>query len=49
MTDTAKRGYRTKLSHTGRAGKHVAGFVNPPLLRGSTVLAPTMNVICLPA
>jgi cystathionine beta-lyase len=43
MTDTAKRGYRTKLSHTGRAGKHVAGFVNPPLLRGSTVLAPTMK------
>jgi len=43
MTDTSKRGFRTKLSHTGRAGKHVHGFVNPPLLRGSTVLAPTMK------
>jgi cysteine-S-conjugate beta-lyase len=43
MTNTTKRGFRTKLSHTGRAGKHVPGFVNPPLLRGSTVLAPTMK------
>src|ERR1700749_236109 len=42
MTDEAKRGFRTKLSHTGRAGKHVHGFVNPPLLRGSTVLYPTV-------
>ena len=38
MTDTPKRGFRTRLSHTGRAGKRVHGFVNPPLLRGSTVL-----------
>jgi cystathionine beta-lyase len=42
MTDTSKRGFRTRLSHTGRADKHSHGFVNPPLLRGSTVLYPTM-------
>src|SRR5271157_2643703 len=42
MTDTSKRGFRTRLSHTGRAGKRVHGFVNPPLLRGSTVLYPTV-------
>jgi cystathionine beta-lyase len=43
MTDTPKRGYRTGLTHTGRAGKRIHGFVNPPLLRGSTVLYPTMK------
>ena len=42
MTDTSKRGFRTRLSHTGRAGKRTHGFVNPPLLRGSTVLYPTV-------
>ena len=47
MTDAAppegrKRGFRTRLSHTGRAGKRIHGFVNPPLLRGSTVLTPTV-------
>ena len=42
MTETSKRGFRTRLSHTGRAGKRVHGFVNPPLLRGSTVLYPTV-------
>jgi cystathionine beta-lyase len=42
MTDSAKRGFRTKLSHTGRAGKRIHGFVNPPLLRGSTVLYSTV-------
>ena len=42
MADKAKLGFRTKLSHVGRAGKRVHGFVNPPLLRGSTVLYPTM-------
>ncbi len=36
--------YRTRLSHVGRAGKRVHGFVNPPLSRGSTVLYPTMAV-----
>jgi cysteine-S-conjugate beta-lyase len=42
MTDVSPRGFRTKLSHLGRAGKHRHGFVNPPLLRGSTVLYPTV-------
>jgi cysteine-S-conjugate beta-lyase len=42
MTDTPQRGFRTRLSHTGRAGKRTHGFVNPPLLRGSTVLSPTV-------
>jgi len=42
MTDGSKRGFRTRLSHTGRAGKRVQGFVNPPVLRGSTVLYPTV-------
>src|SRR5690349_19142950 len=37
-----KRGFRTRLSHFGRAGKRKHGFVNPPLLRGSTVLYPTV-------
>jgi cystathionine beta-lyase len=40
--DNSKLGLRTRLSHKGRAGKRVAGFVNPPLLRGSTVLYPTV-------
>lgn len=42
MEHKTKRGFRTKLSHTGRAGKRIHGFVNPPLLRGSTVLYPTV-------
>jgi cystathionine beta-lyase len=36
------RAFETRLTHTGRAGKRVHGFVNPPLHRGSTVLYPTM-------
>ena len=35
-------GFRTRLSHIGRANKRQHGFVNPPLLRGSTVLYPTV-------
>ena len=31
-------GLHTRLSHAGRAGTQVHGFVNPPLHRGSTVL-----------
>ena len=31
----------TRLSHAGRAGTRVHGFVNPPLHRGSTVLYPS--------
>jgi hypothetical protein len=42
MADGSKCGFRTRLSHVGRAGKRVHGFVNPPLLRGSTVLYPTV-------
>ena len=37
-----KRAFETRLTHTGRAGKHVHGLVNPPLHRGSTVLYPTV-------
>ncbi len=40
--DKSGHHFRTRLSHVGRAGKRVHGFVNPPLLRGSTVLYPTM-------
>jgi cysteine-S-conjugate beta-lyase len=40
--DSRKYAFGTRLSHVGRPGKHVHGFVNPPLLRGSTVLYPTM-------
>ena len=36
------QGFATRLSHAGRAGTRVHGFVNPPLVRGSTVL----NVSC---
>src|ERR1700744_6026615 len=42
MTDTPPRGFRTRLSQTGRAGKRTHGFVNPPLLRGPPVLYPTV-------
>ncbi|HVY13593.1 MAG TPA: cystathionine beta-lyase, partial [Rhodopila sp.] len=38
-----KRGFRTTLSHIGRIDKTKHGFVNPPLLRGSTVLTPTVK------
>jgi cystathionine beta-lyase len=36
-----KHGFATRLSHGGRAGKRVLGYVNPPVHRGSTVLYPT--------
>jgi cystathionine beta-lyase len=39
---TKKRGFRTMLSHVGRRGTKIHGFVNPPLSRGSTVLVPTV-------
>ena len=35
-----KHSLRTRLSHAGRAGMHVQGFVNPGVMRGSTVLQP---------
>jgi cysteine-S-conjugate beta-lyase len=40
--DHSKLGFHTRLSHTGRNDKTIHGFVNPPLLRGSTVLYPTV-------
>ena len=45
MNDAEERneqGFNTRLSHVGRAGKQVAGFVNPAVHRGSTVLQPSM-------
>ena len=44
MTEKKDQRFRTRLSHVGRAGKRVHGFVNPPLQRGSTVLYPTMEL-----
>jgi cysteine-S-conjugate beta-lyase len=40
MADKGKYGFSTRLSHAGRAGTHVHGFVNPAVHRGSTVLFP---------
>ncbi len=40
--DARKHDYTTRLSHAGRAGTHVHGFVNPAVHRGSTVLYPDM-------
>jgi cystathionine beta-lyase len=37
-----KQDWHTRLSHAGRSGTHEAGFVNPPVHRGSTVLSPTV-------
>jgi cystathionine beta-lyase len=40
----AKKGrhFRTRLTHVGRGGTKALGFVNPPVLRGSTMLYPTI-------
>jgi cystathionine beta-lyase len=38
----AKRHFRTRLSHTGRAGTKAVGFVNPAVHRGSTMLYPSI-------
>src|ERR1700712_1994322 len=35
-----KQAFATRLSHTGRAGTRVSGFVNLPVHRGSTMLYP---------
>jgi cystathionine beta-lyase len=43
--DRARKGGKsifTRLSHAGRAGTHIHGFVNPPVHRGSTVLQPNV-------
>ncbi len=41
MPPPAKPGLATRLSHIGRAGTRVEGFVNPPVARGSTMLYET--------
>ena len=38
MAEHRKHDITTRLSHAGRAGTPVHGFVNPPIHRGSTVL-----------
>ena len=38
QTTQRPQGFATRLSHAGRAGTHVRGFVNPPVHRGSTML-----------
>ena len=43
MADNKKYGFRTTMSHIARRPKTEHGFVNPPLLRGSTVLVPTVK------
>ncbi len=40
---TRPQGMGTRLSHAGRAGTRIRGFVNPPLLRGSTMLYPNCD------
>ena len=42
LTPPRKQAFETRLSHAGRAGTHVHGFVNPAVHRGSTVLYPDM-------
>ena len=36
-----KHGFATQTSHLGRPGTRINGFVNPPVLRGSTMLYPS--------
>jgi len=40
LAESGGQGFATRMSHAGRAGTHVHGFVNPPVHRGSTVLHP---------
>jgi cystathionine beta-lyase len=40
MAEDKRYSFSTRLSHAGRAGTHVHGFVNPAVHRGSTVLFP---------
>lgn len=37
---SSRPGFATRMSHAGRAGVRIHGFVNPPVHRGSTVLFP---------
>lgn len=38
--DPVPHAFATRMSHVGRAGTRVLGFVNPPVHRGSTMLHP---------
>jgi cystathionine beta-lyase len=38
LNEPEKLAFATRMSHVGRAGTHSYGFVNPPVLRGSTTL-----------
>ena len=42
LSNAKQHGFGTRLSHAGRAGTHVHGFVNPAVHRGSTVLQPNV-------
>ncbi|HEV3020693.1 MAG TPA: cystathionine beta-lyase [Burkholderiaceae bacterium] len=43
MSDPSRPSDETRLITLGRDGAHSSGFVNPPLVRGSTVLHPSMD------
>jgi cysteine-S-conjugate beta-lyase len=40
-SSTTRQRFLTRLSHAGRPGTRIHGFVNPPVMRGSTVLYPS--------
>ena len=42
MSEDETHRYMTRLSHAGRAGTNIRGFVNPAVHRGSTMLYPSM-------
>jgi cystathionine beta-lyase len=42
MSEDETHRYMTRLSHAGRAGTNIRGFVNPAVHRGSTMLYPNM-------
>ena len=43
MSDPSRPSDETRLITLGRDGAHSSGFVNPPLVRGSTVLHPSVD------
>jgi cystathionine beta-lyase len=43
VSDPSRPSDETRLITLGRDGAHSSGFVNPPLVRGSTVLHPSMD------
>lgn len=43
MTDTPPKSDATRLAHLGRDPSRQFGYVNPPVVRGSTWLSPTMS------